>query len=231
MTIVRWITIVSVSIMLHVQAQAPVAAPPSSGPTMEQTVAFINESFKKEGEFDYDAGNEELVDVLHCCLVNTVKHKIKIHSQTVLLDGGKLTYFLEATKINIDETPVLDKKGNVAKGHTIDERWKNPIISEAPANQQLSIQLDSVDPRKMVVQANQFNFWKSNAPDPGQSASSIVSRPVTYSVLIQTPSIRKGEMTVVALGEFFDKDLAERVAKALIHVIVLGHKDEKPSLF
>jgi len=51
-------------------------------------------------------------------------------------------------------------------------------------------------------------------------------------VTLKRPSSRtKGETETITIGTFYDKDLADRVAKAYIHAIVLCHKPEAPSLF
>jgi hypothetical protein len=60
MNVTRWIAVASLALGLHTQAQTPTptqpqaqatpsAPPATSGPTMEQTIAFINEAFANQG--------------------------------------------------------------------------------------------------------------------------------------------------------------------------------------
>jgi hypothetical protein len=56
MTLARWAAVATLAAAFHLQAQSPAPPsppPPATGPTMEQSFAFINDAFTKQGNVSY----------------------------------------------------------------------------------------------------------------------------------------------------------------------------------
>lgn len=54
---------------------------------------------------------------------------------------------------------------------------------------------------------------------------------MVYSQIVSVLAKKAWTGQEVILGSFIGKDLAQRIAKAYIHAMVLCHKPEAPSLF
>ncbi len=56
MTLARWAAVATLAAAFHLPAQSPAPTsppPPATGPTMEQSFAFINDAFTKQGNVSY----------------------------------------------------------------------------------------------------------------------------------------------------------------------------------
>jgi hypothetical protein len=98
MNFTRWATVAILAAMLHLHAQTPTPIPtqssaPASGPTMEQTIAFINDAFIKEGIISMGTVQEtsQSADLESPCLLayHTTQRTIR-SGETVTLNMWKI---------------------------------------------------------------------------------------------------------------------------------------------
>lgn len=203
---------------------------------MEQTVDFINQAFVTTGVFEYDSGSElsdTTVKYVDWCGLK--EHKTAVQSQSVSVDGATLTFVSHAID-NLTDTECVrrDKNGKVkeVKGGEYLPVWKDykkeSVTTKTPMDSRVTLSLATLDPRTVSVHPNSISTCESLLGHCGVSAT----YPATYYLTVQAPSAtQKGVMQTWSLGMFFDKDLADRVAKAYIHAIVLRHKAEPASIF
>jgi hypothetical protein len=242
MKLARWTAVVTLAAMFHLHAQTPASVPPSpasaAGPTMEITLSFINEAFKKTGEFHYDAGDEigppQFPGYEGSC--GQKSDSVEVHTQSVSLqDNSALIFVSSSTKTITDTECIADKHG--AKIDKATNRFvTNVSTTKADLVTRNELRLDAVDPRTVIVASNEVVRWsiRSTGVDTNLESGYYPAKttPETYIINIKRPSSQtKGVIETVAVGTFYDKDLADRVAKAYIHAIVLCHKPEAPSLF
>jgi len=210
---------------------APAGA--ASNVTMEQTIEFINQMFAKEGAFDYKDGTEGGLHVRYCCMVPTISYVQKVSSQAVAMQGTQLTYRLKAVRQSRDESPVLNNKGDIAKGHDIVEHSnEKAIVTEKSADRQATIELATTQALKVEVHNNDVRVWTYGGD--GEEWKTQDTTPSTFSVVIVIPAADvRSYATTLVVGTFFDEDHANRVARAYGHAIELLHKHEvkAPSLF
>ena len=238
MKFIRWAVVATLTAMFHLHAQTPASVPPSpasaAGPTMEQTFAFINDAFTKMGEFHYDAGDEYSAppygDFQGLCAVKS--DDMTVHAQSILIStGSTLIYTSSVTKTINDKECVPDKHGRPVMDKATNELVIHVLVTKEEVPVRQDLHLDILDPRTISVVSNEVVrssiFLVSGVGTwPGKT------NPETFSVTLKRPSSRtKGETETITIGTFYDKDLADRVAKAYIHAIVLCHKPETPPLF
>ncbi|MDR3751269.1 MAG: hypothetical protein P4K94_07250 [Terracidiphilus sp.] len=238
MKFIRWAVVATLTAMFHLHAQTPASVPPSpapaSGPTMEQTVAFINDTFAKIGEFHYNAGDEPSVsagsDNQGLCAIK--RDDMAVHAQSISIStDSTLTFTSSATKTINDTECVPDKHGKLVIDKATGNLATNVLVTKEEVLVRQELHLDALDPRTISVVSNEvvrtsIRLLTGKDTWPGKTI------PETFSVTIKRPSSEtKGNTEMITIGTFYDKDLADRVAKAYIHAIVLCHKPEAPSLF
>jgi hypothetical protein len=221
----------TLALPLHLQARtSEPPTPPISGPTMDQTIAFMNDTFTKMGQIWYEVliapsdSNQKYLGPS-----GSKNTAMTVHKQSVILtESSTLTYAVVATKEFKDREVMkngkllldfkTDKNLNLLNGAKYVD-----IDTKEEINTPTSISLESVDPRTVSVERitmRGFHQWDSTwADDPTD----------VYTLKAMLPYPNKG--TAVTVGYFNDKDLADHAAKAFIHAIVLCHKPEAPSLF
>lgn len=184
----------------------PPAAPSSaqqSGPTMEQTVDFINDAFTQHGHFQVDFDPKWRVITLKILSQQLTRNSIVDQQGVKHDDPCSMTYSARNW--------MAARKGDWTPG--------DPFSYEETQ----FIALDKLDPRSLRIS-------KDQSP----------STPIRWYVHLDTEDNQgyfiagkqdDAHKTSMTLGEFVDQDIAERVAKAYIHAIVLCHKPEAPSLF
>ena len=239
MNIVRLTALGTLALTLHLQAQTPAPAPPVAGPTMEQTVTFINDAFTKMGEFHYDAGDEigahQFPGYEETCGLK--RDSVEVHAQSISLqDVSALIFVSRGTKTITETECIADKHGKPQFDYTKKEFVTNVSTTKAGLVTRNELHLDVVDPRTVIVISNEVVRWETRVIGVGPNLASdyypLKTTPETYTINIKRPSSQtKGVTETVAVGTFYDKDLADRVAKAYIHAIVLCHKPETPPLF
>jgi hypothetical protein len=176
---------------LNLPAQSPTPdqmKPATAGPTMEQTVDFINQAFAKTGTFDYEANVDMGVHVRLVGEAGEITHRHKVQSQNLVLksDGVTITYTIQEEETLTDTTPPLNNKGDIAKGHTIDEFFKSPKISRVDRSQTKEIHLDHVHP-KVTVNPN-YREALELAEGLNHKVVAKPTDPKTYSIFIEVTS-------------------------------------------
>lgn len=264
MKFIRWAVVATLTAMFHLHAQTPASVSPSpasaAGPTMEQTIAFINERLAKQGE-TFQLSNK-------CDLVHTITHadpdtpgKIYTGRSLFRLDhtdplsievfpyaiDGVTTYTLEAKRavcLNLPgptsaTVPTVHPPSNyelVAIVHAVSEKVLTVISSDG---QLLDIPLvDGVEVRREDVTANGVNMPVTNVSDI--AVGDMVS--ISEELKMKGSKIKSIDQSILvtknteaqkeyAFAVLSDKETAEHLAKAFIHAIVLCHKPEVPALF
>jgi hypothetical protein len=191
MNILRLTALGTLALTLHLQAQTPAPAPPpppASGPTMEQTIAFINGALTKQGELRY-------------VWANALDQDDSIIANQHMAQTRPCELTFKFTEIKC----------------TICGRHRGDHNSEMYTNEATEVlRLDIADPLTILVR-------KMN------------SEPQVYVPTVQQPKNGDVQSTDLDpkpdLGYFTSEDVANRVAKAYIHAIILCHKPEAPSLF
>ena len=200
MNFTRWTAVAILAAMLNLHAQTPTPIPtqssaPVSGPTMEQTIGFINDAFAQHGHFQVD------------------------------YDPDWLIIFNKVLWQKLSQTAPCELLYESSDG--IQVRKREDWTPEAPVSftDSQKIRLNEVDPRALsVVQAN------PKAPATLRESTVRLAVEDNHDYLVGgRPSDRQKNR--MDLGVFVNQDIAESVAKAYIHAIVLCHKPEAPSLF
>jgi hypothetical protein len=187
----RWAAIVAIAAALHLQAQTVTSAPSAARPTMEQTVAFIDETLNQHGNFS---------------IAFPPTHKVI----TLATESQRLT--------QSDQCTLQFEVRALLSGKKPDGSPDTPFHYRETQE----IKLASVDPRLISVDPDmgttppRWTIWMKVEDNRGYFLNGKPSS--------QSP--RKMKLAVL-----LDKDLADRVAKAYIHAIVLCHKPEAPSPF
>jgi hypothetical protein len=149
------------------------AAAPRSGPTLDETIAFIHNASAGQGPVS-----------LHSVRSNNIVPG-EVFSQT-----------------SLPASPC--------------------VVEIAHGRFHYNVELSGVDPRSVRILG-----WGEYSLDVFPMGGGATIDPEVYVVTLrQQAGAAKPE-----LGDFEDRALAERVAKAWIHAIVLCHKDEAPSPF
>jgi hypothetical protein len=267
------------------------AVAPAFGPTMEQTVAFINESFQKQGDVTWNSESTlTSTTFIHsmkwsgqsvqlenaCSLVETRKGTFRdivrdndsthhTDHDTTSVETSKTVLSMNLTDpFSVSVEPASDSKyyaifvkRAVFSFRALDVP-SNAVFEALPLEYRINAIVRSVSGSSLtivtgaghLVQVTLDSSADISVVGTGGSspatASDIavgdhldVSRYMTtegkkaQNVGHQSVSVTKTTSAerVMEVGYFTDKDLADRVAKALIHAIVLCHKDDKPSLF
>jgi hypothetical protein len=249
--------------ILSLQAQAQATAP-APGPTMDQTIAFINDSFSKRGSFTTD-GTDKISYLV-----------VKYNLQSVRQEN--------TCTLAISRTWEQNRPGNT------DNIGLDP--TDGLHRDRWELFLDRTDPLSVTVRASDsstpptyfvaINGSAFNRPIPEVPANATPETlPATYKVHGFVHSVSGNSLTLISedgkllilknppndnyaegdyievtrkpLGSVFglvynlersstgqrsldtavftDKSLADRVAKAFVHAIVLCHKDDKPPPF
>ena len=191
MNILRLTALGTLALTLHLQAQTPVPAPPpppASGPTLEQTIAFIDGMMRQHGRFSVDypppyQGSDRVVESQS--LQSTDKCKCEYES----------TFTSDKHHISIQKLLLDSEDPRAVSVELANHRSTSPIWS---------VRLRVEDNQGLYVDGKQFHW--------------------------DIEELRE-ENKHMDLGDFLSKDLAERVAKAYIHALVLCHKSEAPSPF
>lgn len=204
------------------------AQQPASGPTLEQTIAYINEGFNTLGAFDFvsksDRSDTQLKWVGPCGDKQTTT---KVESQHIEMVGPNSLVYAYKAKEQFDDTEcvVVDKSGNTSpvKGGVIsptDFNKKGKKVTnttEQRTDQILTILMDKTDPRKVHVVANTRSVWTmAERDDQPDSYKDEATLPATFTVFVGAPGGKE-----IPLGTFVDKDRADRVAKAYIHAFAM----------
>ncbi|MDR3751271.1 MAG: hypothetical protein P4K94_07260 [Terracidiphilus sp.] len=185
MNIVRLTALGTLALTLHLQAQTPAPAPPVAGPTMEQTIAFINDTLRQHGKY-------------------TVQYRSEFQPPTGSIVESQTIH--SAGKCELEyESVVTDPSQSIFK-------------------QQLS--LDSEDPRAISVEPNPVTTtaeWFVRLRVEDNQGFYINGVHKHWGVAENDQRMN--------LARFLNKDLADRVARAYIHALVLCYKPEAPSPF
>jgi hypothetical protein len=168
------------------QSAAPAQPPtPVAGPTMEQTLAFINRAYAEQGPFEF-------------------------------------TWY--ATQTYVDGDRESRRRSGDSHGHM---EALSATASVFPCVLHISggslkpteIRLSTIDPRSVGL-----TTWAASADERAPQYAPHETVPEVFIVRARQPVSAADEKTlerVPWLGIFLDKSLAERVAKAYIHAIVL----------
>ena len=164
---------------LQAQTPGPATAQPSTA-TMDQSIAFINDSYRKQPAFSFNWEN------------------------------GQVDEF-QWQNAALESACVLNYEYRVSSVAPNDNETHRTHISSN------RLDMAHADPRTIEV-----------------TSIAKVKTPV-YSVLLTQPSTSDGHdrgfLDKVLLGVFYDRDTADRVAKAVIHAVVLCHPASTSSPF
>jgi hypothetical protein len=245
----RWVAIAGLALGLHTQAQTPTPAPapaqttapatpsqPVSGPTMEQTIAFINDAFRKTASFEFapEKANPSGTTGWNkkCASQATyTQHFFLIRKQSTSFSvPSTLNMVSEGAHIIVTDAPTLDKNG-CAKANAAGETLTRSSVS-TETGVKSEVPLDALDPLSISIDLAPGDSRPILVGADDKPTSPYQVFPELFLLTVkQKPANGLGSPVSVTLGWFYDKPLAERVAKAFIHAIVLCHKPDAPSLF
>jgi len=187
MNFTRWTTVAIFAAMLHLQAQTPTptqAPAPTTGPTMEQTIAFINDAYVKQDDVRYQVSTKADEEFKEQALVSEGPCNIRYEYRISHFDSMKSQPYYTSL-------------------------WSQRLF------------LDQADPRTIATVPKDVN----------PPIFRVIVKPNGKQPHVFSDGEDQGFKPDIILGVFFDKDKADRVAKAYIHAIVLCHKPEAPSPF
>lgn len=242
-------------------ASAGAAAPgASAGANMAQTIATINDSFAKQGtfisSFSYDVQTtyqSQSVQAENEC--SLVLSNTKQHDFHGLTHAGTERFILhldrtDALSLSIDPYQTATSTLYLVKfAHTFVEARPLEIRSSAPTDMKadkfyLEGVVRSVSGSSLALAANDGNLYsisldsKTLVMGAGQQGLSLANVKGGDNVWIfrqknDHPMVMlfKNPRKTMTVGVFTEEDSAKRVAKALIHAVVLCHSGQPSSSF
>jgi hypothetical protein len=286
MNINRWIAVACLVLGLHTQAQTPTSAPapaqpvaptsqsqPVPGPSMEQTLSFINDVFTKDGDLRVPSPTGNMARLAQslqsqgACLTE-YRTITKILDNGSLFDGDHnkrtIVHFDGSDPLSVTVLPVAGteffavviKKAltdNIAlslqdqAAHALAVQYvREGIIRSLSSDNMtfvsdlgewIAVPLGSVDQvtdstglvASSTLEVGDLVYVIQRSATTVQKKGHPALASFTNSIAIE----RKPTSNLVSFnaGVFKDKDVADHVAKAYIHAMVLCHKPETPSLF
>jgi hypothetical protein len=257
---------------LSLQAQTPPPPPPAAGPTMDQTVGFINESLQRQGVFvtkddtfsvNYLAQSTQLVGACSMDLYMTINKTGLLYA---FKDQSTFHYNLnlgrsDARSVSVEHYASNPDSYFLTVSRAVAERipLENPVAAPSRVgSDDVGGIVHSIAEGLVTIQTNDDNTLMSytltrNTIILGhttgtESSVMAVGDIKVGDVVFVTPGRTKNGVTeaktFISFGNsnsttpsfhrfftFTDEDLADRVAKAFIHAMVLCHKPEAAPLF
>ncbi|MBT9330008.1 hypothetical protein [Paracidobacterium acidisoli] len=258
------------------QSQAP-PAPSAPGPTMEQTIAFINTGLAQDDALENKPVRTRSVELSNgCSLVMTEKRVAGPGNPAGNMDYPHYPkrYSLHLDKTDPRSISISSAGDTPASGASVtisSAIWEEldlpyQVTEPLPGSYQITGVVQSVSESSITIETL-FNNLITIPVDPQVGYSEMAegagqgTRITKRRFSELRPSIHPGEginirrspyeklqsimkedsVHLLSVNEklprnenfayFHSKDQAERIAKALIHAMVLCHKDQPPSLF
>jgi hypothetical protein len=271
MNIIRLAAIGTLALALHPQAQAATPTPgsaqlaasmlssqPASSPTMEQTIAFMNQELVARGEISLKPHERTVSQFMTledgCSLVDR-SEVVYQYPTDAWPDSGKAWMNGAGSSIavlRLDRSePLTVTVGAEDGGYPVFVTGlvtlRDPPVSVAPVELPKKTSSDvqdarvkSVSPKEVLLIAGgrivRVPLDKKTQIHGGLAPGDVVYLQWTgqfsdFTNLTQYKRVDENRPSRFDLASFRDKDTAERVAKSLIHAIVLCHKPKPPSPF
>lgn len=262
------------------ETPAPVASATTASPTMEQTIAFINESLSKQGEFEVHSqnfvktfGRQSVRLDQGCLLERSTPYKDQFLDSPILnqtgtrrellhldltdarrvslqaMENGNPVYyeiFLEKAVYDfrpLDVQPqahIPDLNGDYTVNGIVKAVTSTflTLITDEAAEVNVPFDMGAEVMRRPPYSSEEM---KTDLSDIAAGDSVHIYR-TSNEIIVKKKKVDKFDQHIILIkntgapqkfsfASFVDKDSAQRVAKALIHAIVLCHKDQPAPLF